>query len=81
MASSRFAPAGLLVVHGRHRVVFDGGLGAQLPEGRVDVRFVAEEHAELRSTLRGGCRLPPWEQRDKWTEKVPTWLYRRVAVP
>ena len=81
MASPRFAPAGLLVVHGRHRVVFDGGLGAQLPEGRVDVRFVAEEHAELRSTLRGGCRLLRWEQRGKRTEKLPTWLYRRVAVP
>jgi hypothetical protein len=61
--------------------VFDDGLGAQLPEGRVDVRFVAEEHAELRSTLCGGCRLLPWDQRDKWTEKVPIWLYRRVAVP
>lgn len=81
MASPRFAPAGLLVVHGRHRVVFEGGFGAQLPEGRVDVRFVAEEHAELRSTLRGGCRLLRWEQRGKRTEKLPTWLYRRVAVP
>ncbi|EST36458.1 hypothetical protein [Streptomyces roseochromogenus] len=52
MASPRFAPAGLLVVHGRHRVVFDGGPGAEPPEGRVDAWLVTDEHAELRSALR-----------------------------
>ena len=52
IASPRFALAGLLVVHSRHRVVFDGGPRAQPPEGRVDAWLVADEHAELRSTLR-----------------------------
>ncbi|MCC5477773.1 MBL fold metallo-hydrolase [Streptomyces sp. NPDC059680] len=52
MASPRFAPAGLLVAYGRRRVAFDGGPGAQPPEGRLDAWLVTDEHAELRSALR-----------------------------
>ncbi|MFJ6565696.1 hypothetical protein ACIQMV_38870 [Streptomyces sp. NPDC091412] len=52
MASPRFAPAGLLVASGRHRVAFDGGPGAEPPEGRLDAWLVTDEHAELRSALR-----------------------------
>ncbi|MQY36555.1 hypothetical protein SRB17_45570 [Streptomyces sp. RB17] len=52
MASPRFAPAGLLVAYGRHRVAFDGGPGAEPPKGRLDAWLVTDEHAELRSALR-----------------------------
>lgn len=52
MTSPRFAPAGLLVVSGRRRVAFDGGPGAEPPEGRLDAWLVTDEHAELRSALR-----------------------------
>ncbi|MGW3208170.1 hypothetical protein [Streptomyces sp. NPDC001135] len=52
MASPRFAPAGLLVACGRHRVAFDSGPGAELPEGRLDAWLVTDEQAELRSALR-----------------------------
>ncbi|MGW2648870.1 hypothetical protein ACWC2T_29105 [Streptomyces sp. NPDC001393] len=52
MASPRFAPAGLLVAYGLRRVAFDGGPGAEPPEGRLDAWLVTDEHAELRSALR-----------------------------
>ncbi|GLX53977.1 hypothetical protein Shyhy01_69260 [Streptomyces hygroscopicus subsp. hygroscopicus] len=52
MASPRFAPAGLLVACGVHRVAFDGGPGAEPPEGRLDAWLVTDERAELRSALR-----------------------------
>jgi hypothetical protein len=52
MASPRFAPAGLLLAYGRRRVAFDGGPGAEPPEGRLDAWLVTDEHAELRSALR-----------------------------
>lgn len=52
MASPRFAPAGLLVVCGRHRVACDGGPGAEPPEGRLDAWLVTDDYAELRSALR-----------------------------
>jgi hypothetical protein len=51
-ASPRFAPAGLLVIHSRHRVVFDGGPRVQPPEGRVEAWLVADERAELESPRR-----------------------------
>jgi hypothetical protein len=51
MNSPRYAPAGLLVRHGRHRVAFDGGPGAD-PPTRLDDWLVTDEHAELRSSLR-----------------------------
>ncbi|MFJ2565521.1 hypothetical protein ACIO02_21595 [Streptomyces sp. NPDC087568] len=45
MASPRFVPAGLLVAGGRHRVAFDGGPGAEPPEGRLDALLVTDEYA------------------------------------
>ncbi|MGW2773527.1 hypothetical protein ACWC4C_13565 [Streptomyces olivaceoviridis] len=51
MVSPRCAPAGLPVVCGRHRVAYDGGPGAEPPEGRPDAWLVADDHAELRSAL------------------------------
>ncbi|SCK53634.1 Beta-lactamase superfamily domain-containing protein [Streptomyces sp. WMMB 322] len=51
MNSPRFAPAGLLLRHGGHRVVFDGGPGAG-PPVRPEAWLVTDEHAELRSELR-----------------------------
>ncbi|MFE0513673.1 hypothetical protein [Streptomyces sp. NPDC058964] len=51
MASPRFAPAGLLLAYGRRRVAFDGGPGAEPPEGPLEAWLVTDEHAELRSAL------------------------------
>lgn len=51
MNSPRFAPAGLLLRHGRHRIVLDGGPGAD-PPVRTEAWLVTDEHAELRSALR-----------------------------
>ncbi|KUL20539.1 hypothetical protein [Streptomyces regalis] len=53
MNSPRFAPAGLLLRHAGHRVVFDGGPGAEPPPGRRPAAWlVTDEQAELRSQLR-----------------------------
>jgi hypothetical protein len=52
MSSPRFAPAGLLLRCAGHRVVFDGGPGAEPPPGRLDVWLVTDEQAELRTQLR-----------------------------
>jgi hypothetical protein len=49
-ASPRFAPAGLLVIHSRHRVVFDGGPRVQPPEG-ADVTLGAGLSEAVRSAL------------------------------
>ncbi|MGP3950075.1 MBL fold metallo-hydrolase [Streptomyces sp. 7N604] len=51
MNSPRFAPAGLLLEHGRDRVALDGGPGA-VPGGRLDAWLVTDEHSELRTQLR-----------------------------
>lgn len=51
MNSPRYPPAGLLVSYLRHRVVLDGGPGAQ-PPGRVDAWLVSDARGELRSELR-----------------------------
>jgi hypothetical protein len=50
-ASPVFAPAGLLVVHGRVRVMIDGGAGAA-PGGPLDAWLVCDERCELRAALR-----------------------------
>jgi hypothetical protein len=50
-ASPRYAPAGLLVVHGGARVMIDGGPGAE-PEGRVDAWLVTDERCELIAAIR-----------------------------
>jgi hypothetical protein len=55
MRSPRYAPAGLLVEHGRQRVVFDGGPGAT-PKGRVDAWLVTDERAELIREIRALAR-------------------------
>jgi hypothetical protein len=50
-ASPRYAPAGLLVVHGDVRVMLDGGPGAD-PSGRLDAWLVTDERAELIAAIR-----------------------------
>jgi hypothetical protein len=51
MNSPRYAPAGLLIEHGRVRVAIDGGLGAE-PAGRLVAWLVTDERAELIRELR-----------------------------
>jgi hypothetical protein len=51
MNSPRYAPAGLLIEHGRARVAIDGGPGAA-PAGRLDAWLVTDERAELIRELR-----------------------------
>jgi hypothetical protein len=51
MDSPRFAPAGLLVVHGGVRVMLDGGPGAE-PMGRLDAWLVTDERSELIARIR-----------------------------
>jgi Beta-lactamase superfamily domain len=51
LSSPVYAPAGLLVVYRRTRVMIDGGPGAE-PSGRIDAWLVCDEGAELRSALR-----------------------------
>jgi hypothetical protein len=46
MNSPRYAPAGLLVEDGRHRIMLDGGPGAA-PAGSLDAWLVTDERAEL----------------------------------
>ncbi len=50
-SSPRFAPAGLLVVHGSMRVMLDGGPAAE-PAGHLDAWLVSDEHAELMPQIR-----------------------------
>jgi hypothetical protein len=49
--SPRFAPAGLLVVHRRTRVMIDGGPGAE-PVGPVHAWLLTDEQAELTPAIR-----------------------------
>ena len=51
MASPRYAPAGLLVERRRHRVMLDGGPGAE-PKGRLHAWLVTDERAELIARIR-----------------------------
>lgn len=51
MRSPRYAPAGLLLSYGQHRVAFDGGPGAE-PGGAVDAWLVTDERSELRREIR-----------------------------
>jgi hypothetical protein len=51
MGSPRFAPAGLLVEHGRDRVMIDGGPGAE-PPGHVHAWLVTDMKAELIRDIR-----------------------------
>ncbi|MBI4013577.1 MAG: hypothetical protein HY359_14765 [Candidatus Rokubacteria bacterium] len=51
MASPRYAPAGLLVERRRHRVMLDGGPGAE-PEGALDDWLVTDARAELIASIR-----------------------------
>lgn len=52
MRSPRYAPAGVLVRFGDHRVVIDGGPGAAPPPGRLDAWLVTDEHCELIAAIR-----------------------------
>lgn len=51
MSSPRFAPAGLLIEHGRTRVMIDGGREAE-PRGSLDAWLVTDESAELIAEIR-----------------------------
>lgn len=51
MASPRYRPAGLLVTHGRWRVVLDGGPGAEV-QARLDAWLVCDASSELQPALR-----------------------------
>lgn len=51
MRSPRFAPAGLLVEHGRDRVMIDGGPGAE-PRGDLHAWLVTDVKAELIGEIR-----------------------------
>jgi len=51
MNSPRYAPAGLLVEHGKVRVAIDGGPGAA-PSGQLKAWLVTDERAELIRDLR-----------------------------
>jgi hypothetical protein len=55
MRSPRFAPAGLLVECGAHRVMIDGGPGAE-PRRPVDAWLVTDMHAELIREIRALAR-------------------------
>ncbi|AKU98328.1 hypothetical protein AKJ09_04992 [Labilithrix luteola] len=67
MRSPRYAPAGLLVRFGAHRVVIDGGPGAAPPPGRLDAWLVTDEHCELIAAIRRLARGRGLEP------KVATW--------
>ncbi|TDD68980.1 hypothetical protein E1262_14295 [Jiangella aurantiaca] len=51
MNSPRYPPAGLLLRFSGHQIVFDGGPGAEPPDG-VAAWLVTDERAELRTALR-----------------------------
>jgi hypothetical protein len=55
MNSPRYAPAGLLVAFGRHRVMLDGGPGAE-PAGRIDAWLVTDARSELVREIRARSR-------------------------
>jgi hypothetical protein len=55
MNSPRYGPAGLLVTSGRHRVMLDGGPGAE-PRGRLDAWLVTDERCELIREIRARSR-------------------------
>jgi hypothetical protein len=55
MNSPRYAPAGLLVECGKHRVMLDGGRAAA-PRGQLDAWLVTDEHAELIREIRALAR-------------------------
>ncbi|MGH9882966.1 MAG: hypothetical protein ACRD6N_16130 [Pyrinomonadaceae bacterium] len=51
MNSPRYAPAGLLVVYGCHRIMLDGGPSA-VPSGKLDAWLVSDERGELMREIR-----------------------------
>lgn len=51
MNSPRYRPAGLLLTHGRTRIMFDGG-GAASPASPVDAWLVCDDRAELMPDIR-----------------------------
>ena len=51
MKSPRYAPAGLLVEYGAHRVMLDGGAGAE-PAQPIDAWLVTDDRGELMQQIR-----------------------------
>lgn len=73
MASPRYRPAGLLVTHGRWRVVLDGGPGAEVP-ARLDAWLVCDASSELQPALRrlaaSHDRAPEFLTFPEWARKA-----------
>lgn len=55
MRSPRYAPAGLLVTFGSHRIMLDGGAEAN-PKGRLDAWLLSDGRCELVSDIRAQAR-------------------------
>jgi hypothetical protein len=51
MNSPRYAPAGLFVQNGKHRIAIDGGRGAE-PKGKIDAWLVTDLRGELIREIR-----------------------------
>jgi hypothetical protein len=62
MNSPRYRPAGLLVEHGRSRVMIDGGPGA-VPRGKLDAWLVTDDRSELAREIRDRARTKGLEPR------------------
>ncbi|MFX0579002.1 MBL fold metallo-hydrolase [Nocardia nepalensis] len=61
MNSPRYRPAGLRLRSSGHRIMFDGGPGAE-PSGRIDAWLVTDDHAELIGRIRRlarACAVEP----------------------
>ncbi len=68
MNAPRYALAGLLVEHEKHRVMLDGGPGA-VPREKLDAWLVTDEHSEL--VRDGGGRQG--SHRDNWQRQQQRW--------
>jgi hypothetical protein len=77
--SPRFAPAGLLVVARRIRVMLDGGPGAE-PRGHLDAWLVSDERCELMSRLKDLARERGLQPRMAGFSRGPLQIrFRRVV--
>ena len=55
MNSPRYAPAGPLVKYRKHRIMLDGGPGAE-PCGQIDAWLVTDEYSALKRDIRALAR-------------------------